>query len=87
VDELLKIRHAILGKSEMLDIERAEMVRQERDRTRVMLGAHGLATASFATGRDPKCQNYLEFQRMADRMRAGGYHAHRRRTGHDAVDK
>jgi hypothetical protein len=56
-------------------------VRAARDEARIALGTCGLFTASFATTRDPHCQTLAEFQRMAQRMREGGYHRARRNAG------
>lgn len=79
--DLLQVRAQIVDAKEAVIAERARDVRGARENVRLLLGSHGLYTASFAVSRDPQCQSFLEFQRMADRMRWGGFHVVRKTIG------
>jgi len=84
--DLVEIRRQIIEAHEAVIAERAKDVRTARDNARLLLGSHGLFTASFAVSRDPGCQSYYEFLRMADRMRWGGYHNTRKAFGMEPIE-
>ncbi len=79
--DLVQIQRQIVDAREAVVAEWAQDVRAARENVRLLLGQHGLFTACFAVRRDPGCQSYYEFQRMADRMRWGGYHRMRKTMG------
>lgn len=79
--DLVTIRRQIVDAHEAVIAEQARDIRDARENARFLLAAHRLFTASFAVSRDPNCQSYYEFMRMADRMRWGGYHRMRKTIG------
>jgi hypothetical protein len=62
--------------------ERAFEVYMAREHVRALLLEHQLPMASFAVRSDGELQRpYMEFTRMAQRMRSGGYHKARLLAG------
>jgi hypothetical protein len=78
--ELLIIRRQILDATDAVDAARAAEVRAARERARADCLAHNRTIASVAvrTGADSA---ESEFRKLLQRVRAGGYHAERRRAG------
>lgn len=60
---------------------RAEDILSARRNAKLTLALHELHTASFAVSRDPGAQSWVEFEKMKNRMRSGGYHAVRALLG------
>lgn len=79
--QLVKMHRAIADAKDAVDAERVEDFCAARENVRLVLGSHGLFTASFAMKRDVNSQSYVEFQKMVNRMKSGGYHATRHRLG------
>jgi hypothetical protein len=82
--DLIAIQRQILDAQEALAWERACDVHAARESVRLLLGQHGLFTASFAM-RCNAAGEYLEFDRMAGALRAGGFHRVRL-TGGRSID-
>lgn len=81
LSDVLAIHRQILDAHEALEAERAADVKVARENARLLLGQHGLFTASFAMRRDPGYQTYREFHTMVSHMRAGGFHRVRENGG------
>ena len=85
-EELIRIRNHIEDAKEGVSGEQFQDLRAARESVRVTLGSHGLFTASFAMSRDVYGQSYVEFQKMVNRIKAGGYHATRARLGNQVPE-
>jgi hypothetical protein len=85
--DLVEIHQQLLAAKEAVDIERARDVATARANVRLLLGEHGLFTASFAVRRDPGAQSFVEFHRMVSHMRAGGFHRVRLTGGRGIPDR
>lgn len=79
--ELVKIHRAIADAKEAVDAERAMEVRVARENVRLLCGSHGLFMASMAVRSTPLAATDAEFEKMTQRMRAGGYHRAREAAG------
>lgn len=79
--ELIKIRNGIDDAKESVTAEWLQDLRAARENVRLTLGSHGLFNASFAMTRDVYGASYIEFQKMVNRMKSGGYHETRKRLG------
>jgi hypothetical protein len=82
--DLVLIQRQILDAHEAAAADRARDARLARDDVRVLLGQHGLFTASFAMRCDVTA-SFFEFDRMRNTLRAGGFHR-MRLTGGRTLD-
>lgn len=81
VNELIQIHRGIAEAKEAVHAEWLQDIRAARENVRLTLGSHGLFMASSAMRIDNGMLAYVEFQKMANRMRAGGYHKVRAAMG------
>jgi hypothetical protein len=80
--QIVQIHRLIADARDAAHCERVETVRAERESVRAKLLLHDLPMASAAVRLDGESQTAVrDFERMAQRMRDGGYHAARRRAG------
>jgi hypothetical protein len=80
--QIVQIHRLIADAKDAAHCERIEGVRAERESVRAKLLLHDLPMASAAVRLDGESQTSVrDFERMAQRMRDGGYHAARRRAG------
>jgi hypothetical protein len=80
--KIVNIQRCIADARDAAHCERVETVRAERELVRAKLLLHDLPMASAAVRLGGESQTSVrDFERMAQRMRDGGYHKARQRAG------
>jgi hypothetical protein len=82
----MRMRRQITDAKAAVEDERGEDVLTARRNAKLVLMSHELHTASFAVTRDPNAQSWVEFEKMKNRMKRGGYHRVRAELGNQVPE-